>query len=50
MEQVGVGITKISEVVQSNSATAQETSATSQQLAAQSFTMSDLVGRFKVLK
>lgn len=50
MEQVDVGITKISEVVQSNSATAQETSATSQQLAAQAFTMSDLVGRFKVLK
>ena len=50
MEQVDVGIAKISEVVQSNSATAQETSATSQQLAAQAFTMSDLVGRFKVLK
>ena len=50
MEQVDVGITKISEVVQSNSATAQETSATSQQLAAQAFTMSDLVGRFTVLK
>lgn len=50
MEQVDVGISKISEVVQSNSATAQETSATSQQLAAQAFTMSDLVGRFKVLK
>ena len=50
IEQVDVGITKISEVVQSNSATAQETSATSEELAAQSFTMSDLVGRFKVLK
>lgn len=50
MEQVDVGISKISEVVQSNSATAQETSATSEELAAQSFTMSDLVGRFKVLK
>lgn len=50
MEQVDVGISKISEVVQSNSATAQETSATSEELAAQAFTMSDLVGRFKVLK
>lgn len=50
MEQVDIGITKISEVVQSNSATAQQTSATSQELAAQAFTMSDLVGRFKVLK
>lgn len=50
MEQVDVGISKISEVVQSNSATAQETSATSEELAAQAITMSDLVGRFKVLK
>lgn len=50
MEQVDVGISKISEVVQSNSATAQETSATSEELAAQAFTMSDLVSRFKVLK
>ena len=31
-------------------ATAQETSATSEELAAQALTMSDLVGRFKVLK
>lgn len=50
MEQVDIGITKISEVVQSNSATAQETSATSEELAAQSLNMTDLVGRFKVLK
>lgn len=50
IEQVDVGITKISEVVQSNSATAQETSATSEELSAQAITMSDLVGRFKVLK
>lgn len=50
MEEVDVGISKISEVVQSNSATAQETSATSEELAAQAITMSDLVGRFRVLK
>lgn len=50
MEQVDIGIGKISEVVQSNSATAQETSATSEELAAQATTMSDLVGRFQVMK
>ena len=48
MEQADVGINRISEVVQSNSATAEEASATSEELSAQSLAMSELVGRFEL--
>ena len=50
MEQADVGINKIAEVVQNNSATAQEASATSEELTAQAVTMSDLVSRFELKK
>lgn len=50
MEQADVGINKIAEVVEINSATAQEASATSQELTAQAVTMSDLVARFELKK
>ncbi len=46
MEQAEAGISQISEVVQSNSATAEESSATSQELSAQALSMNELVGRF----
>lgn len=50
MEQADVGINKIAEVVQNNSATAQEASATSEELTAQAVTMSELVSRFELKK
>lgn len=50
MEQADVGINKIAEVVETNSATAQEASATSEELTAQAVTMSDLVSRFELKK
>ena len=46
MAQADAGITRISEVVQSNSAAAEESSATSQELSAQAVSMHDLVSRF----
>lgn len=46
MSQAEAGIDRISEVVQSNSATAEETSATSQELSAQATAMSGLVDKF----
>ena len=46
VEQADIGIERISEVVQSNSAAAQESSATSQELSAQAMSMHDLVSRF----
>ncbi len=46
VEQADQGIIRISEVVQSNSATAQETSATSEELNAQAVSMDDTIGRF----
>ena len=46
MTQAESGINQISEVVQSNSATAEETSATSEELSAQATTLSDLIGYF----
>ena len=46
VEQADIGITRISEVVQSNSAAAEESSATSQELSAQAMSMHDLVSRF----
>ncbi len=46
VEQADQGIIRISEVVQSNSATAEETSATSEELSAQAVTMDDIVSKF----
>ncbi|MBQ7919902.1 MAG: MCP four helix bundle domain-containing protein [Lachnospiraceae bacterium] len=48
MEQAEAGVTRISEIVEANSATAEETSATSEELSAQASTMDDLVGQFKL--
>ena len=50
VEQADIGIGRISEVVQSNSAAAQESSATSQELSAQAMSMHDLVSRFQLLQ
>lgn len=49
MRQAEIGVNKISEVIQSNAATAQEASATSQELSAQSIVLDELIGQF-VLK
>jgi len=46
MEQADAGITRISEVVQSNSAASEESSATSEELSAQAMNMNELVGKF----
>ena len=46
VEQADIGIGRISEVVQSNSAAAEESSATSQELSAQAMSMHELVSRF----
>ena len=48
MEQAEAGISRISEVVQSNSAAAEETSATSEELSAQASTLNELVSKFKL--
>ena len=48
IEQADEGMNRISEVVQSNSATAEETSATSQELSAQAMSMDSLVARFQL--
>ena len=48
VEQADIGIGRISEVVQSNSAAAEESSATSQELSAQAMSMHDLVSRFQL--
>ena len=48
VEQADIGINRISEVVQSNSAAAEESSATSQELSAQAMSMHELVSRFKL--
>ena len=48
MEQADMGIVRISEVVQANSATAQQVSATSEELAAQSTSMEELVRQFNL--
>ena len=50
LEQATDGVARISEIVQSNSATAEESSATSEELSAQSTTMRELVGRFELRK
>jgi methyl-accepting chemotaxis protein len=46
MRQVETGINQISEVVQSNAATAEEASATSEELSAQATILDELVGQF----
>ena len=46
MEQAEAGINQISDVVQSNSASAEETSATSEELSAQAETMNTLISKF----
>lgn len=46
MRQAEIGVSQISEVVQSNAATAEEASATSEELSAQAVTLDSLVGRF----
>ena len=48
VEQADMGIARISEVVQSNSAAAEESSATSEELSAQATTMHELVSRFQL--
>ncbi|MBP3611249.1 MAG: MCP four helix bundle domain-containing protein [Lachnospiraceae bacterium] len=50
VEQADMGIARISEVVQSNSAAAEESFATSEELSAQAMTMHDLVSRFQLKK
>lgn len=46
MRQAEIGVNQISEVVQSNAATAEEASATSEELSAQSTLLDELVGQF----
>jgi len=48
VEQANLGISRISEIVQSNSAAAEESFATSEELSAQSTTMHELVAQFKL--
>ncbi len=48
MEMADAGITRISEVVQSNSAAAEESSATSQELSAQAMMVHDMIARFQL--
>ena len=48
IEQANLGINRISEVVQNNSATAEETSATSEELSAQAISMDEMVAKFQL--
>lgn len=48
MGQANAGVSRISDVIQANSATAQETSATSEELSAQATSMDEIVARFKL--
>lgn len=48
MKQAEMGICQISEVVQSNSATAEESSATSEELSAQASMLDSLISKFKL--
>ena len=48
MEQADLAVSRISEVIQSNSAAAQESSATSEELSSEAATLSDMVSRFKL--
>ena len=48
MNQAEMGVSQISEVVQSNSATAEQSSATSEELSAQAMTLDSLISKFKL--
>ena len=48
MKEIEIGVSQISQVVESNSAAAQETSATSEELSAQSESLNSLVDQFKL--
>lgn len=48
MGQADAGVSRITDVIQANSATAQETSATSEELSAQATSMDEIVARFKL--
>ncbi|MBQ7973121.1 MAG: MCP four helix bundle domain-containing protein [Lachnospiraceae bacterium] len=48
MDQADMGINRIAEVVQSNSATAEELSATSEELTAQAVTLSEMIDKFEL--
>ena len=48
VEQADMGIARISDVVQSNSAAAQESYATSEELSVQATTMHELVAKFRL--
>lgn len=48
VEQADLGIARISEIVQSNSAAAEESFATSEELSAQAMTMHELVAQFRL--
>ena len=50
IRQAELGVNQISEVVQSNAATAEEASATSEELSAQAITLDGLIGQFKLSK
>ena len=48
MSQADMKISRIADIIQANSATAQETSATSEELSAQATSMDDIVARFRL--
>ncbi len=48
IEQIKLGLSQVSAVVQTNAATAQENSATSEEMSAQAVTLRDEVGKFKL--
>ena len=48
MSQADRKISRIADIIQANSATAQETSATSEELSAQATSMDDIVARFRL--
>ena len=48
MSQADTKISRIADIIQANSATAQETSATSEELSAQATSMDDIVARFRL--
>ena len=48
MEQAEIGVNRISEVIEANSATSEELSATSEELSAQAITMDELVAQFQL--
>ncbi len=50
IEQITLGIDQISNVVQTNSATAEESAAASEELSGQAQVMKELVGKFKLRK